>query len=78
MLTINKDKLHEAIVNLSTGSVESNLRLGPFVHSNGDGAEIIEIEKICLADERVQAEIAKLQLPEGAVVISDPWIYGKQ
>jgi primary-amine oxidase len=25
----------------------------------------------------VKAEIAKLQLPEGTVVISDPWIYGK-
>ena len=50
--------------------------LGPFIHANGDGDEIIAIEKIVLADEGVQAEIAKLQLPEGTVVISDPWIYG--
>lgn len=64
-------------MSLSRGKVESNLRLGPHQHSNGDSAEIVEIEKICLADKRVQAEIAKLQLPEGAVVISDPWIYGK-
>lgn len=37
----------------------------------------MEIERIALADEGVKAEIAKLQLPEGAVVISDPWPYGK-
>jgi hypothetical protein len=56
--------------------VESNLRLGPNVHSNADGDEIIKIEQIALEDEQVKAEIAKLQLPEGTVVISDPWIYG--
>jgi primary-amine oxidase len=34
------------------------------------------VEKIALEDEGVKAEIAKLQLPEGTVIISDPWIYG--
>ncbi|KAH8725539.1 copper amine oxidase [Phaeosphaeriaceae sp. PMI808] len=72
----NTNKFHEAIVDLTTGRVESNLLLGPFIHANGDSAEIIIIEKLVLEDEKVQAEIAKLQLPEGAVVISDPWIYG--
>ncbi|KAL3423343.1 copper amine oxidase [Phlyctema vagabunda] len=72
----NTDKLHEAIVSLSLGKVESNLRLGPNVHSNADGDEIIQVEKIALEDPRVKAEIAKLCLPEGTVVISDPWIYG--
>jgi primary-amine oxidase len=57
--------------------VESNVRLGRYVHSSADGEEIISVEKIALEDERVKAEIAKLQLPEGTVVISDPWIYGK-
>ncbi len=56
--------------------MESNLRLGPNVHSNADGDEIVAVEKIALEDEAVRAEIAKLQLPEGTVVISDPWIYG--
>lgn len=46
------------------------------MHGPGDGAEIMEIEEICLKDEGVQAEIVKFQLPEGTVVISDPWIYG--
>jgi primary-amine oxidase len=56
--------------------VESNVRLGPNVHSNGDGEEILRVEKAALEDEGVKAEIAKLKLPEGTVVISDPWIYG--
>ncbi|TIA57557.1 hypothetical protein D6C77_06083 [Aureobasidium pullulans] len=70
------NKLHEAVVNLSTSTVESNARLGPNVHAAGDGEEILDIEKLALEDEGVQAEIAKLQLPEGTAVVCDPWIYG--
>jgi primary-amine oxidase len=72
----SQDKLHEAIVSLSLGKVERNVRLGPNVHSNADGDEIVNVERIALEDEQVKAEIAKLKLPEGTVVISDPWIYG--
>ncbi|KAL2127438.1 hypothetical protein VTI74DRAFT_10742 [Chaetomium olivicolor] len=68
--------LHEAVVNLTTSDVEANVRLGPFTHANGDGEEIIAVEKALLAHPEVQAEIAKLKLPEGTVVVSDPWIYG--
>lgn len=76
LLTRLQDKLHEAVVNLTTSTVESNVRLGPFIHAPGDGEEIIAIENAMMEDEGVKAEIAKLQLPEGAVVVSDPWIYG--
>ena len=72
-----QDKLHEAIVDLSRGQVESIVRLGPEHHGSSDGEEVIQIEKIALEDEGVKAEIAKLQLPPGTVVISDPWIYGR-
>ncbi|KAF2746947.1 hypothetical protein M011DRAFT_444704 [Sporormia fimetaria CBS 119925] len=72
----NTNKFHEAVVDLTTGRVDSNVLLGPFVHAPGDGEEIVAIEKIALEDEGVKAEIAKLQLPEGTQVISDPWIYG--
>ena len=61
---------------MSRGRVESNVRLGPNVHSNADADEIVMVEKIALEDEGVRAEIAKLKLPEGTVIISDPWIYG--
>lgn len=73
-----QNKFHEAIVDLNSGRVLHNVLLGPFVHANGDGEEIVRIEKIALEDEGVREAIAKLQLPEGTVVISDPWIYGTQ
>jgi primary-amine oxidase len=52
------------------------VRLGANVHGAGDGEEIIAIERVTMEDEAVKAEIAKLQLPEGTVVMADPWIYG--
>ncbi|KAL8718771.1 MAG: hypothetical protein Q9225_004134 [Loekoesia sp. 1 TL-2023] len=72
----NTDKFHEAIVSLSQQTVKSNVRLGPNIHGPGDAEEILLVEKIALEDEGVKAEIAKLQLPEGTAIISDPWIYG--
>lgn len=71
-----QDKFHEGVVNLTQRTVERNVKLGPNVHGNGDADEILAIERIALADEGVKAEIAKLNLPEGAVVCADPWIYG--
>jgi primary-amine oxidase len=64
------------VVNLTQQKVEYHVRLGPNQHGPGDGEEVVMVEKIALEDEKVKAEIAKLQLPEGTVVISDPWIYG--
>ncbi|KAI9850394.1 MAG: hypothetical protein M1838_005727 [Thelocarpon superellum] len=73
---LNTDKFHEAHINLSSGTIESTVRLGPNQHGACDGAEILDMERIALQDDGVQAEIAKLKLPAGTVVISDPWIYG--
>jgi primary-amine oxidase len=64
-------------VNLTCRTVESDVRLGPNVHSNADGSEILMVEKVALEDEGVKAEIAKLKLPEGTVVVTDPWVYGR-
>ncbi|KAL9083019.1 MAG: hypothetical protein Q9159_006038 [Coniocarpon cinnabarinum] len=69
-------KLHEAVINLSEQKVESNVRLGKNVHGAGDAEEIMAMETIALEDEGVKQEIEKLKLPEGAVVVCDPWIYG--
>ena len=68
--------VHEAVINLTKNTVESNAKLGPFQHANSDGEEIIAVEKALLADPKVQAEIAKLKLPEGTQIVIDPWIYG--
>lgn len=65
------------MVNLSTQSVEYNVRLGQNVHAPIDGEEILRTEQAVIEDEGVKAELAKLQLPEGAKVVCDPWIYGK-
>ncbi|KAL8745704.1 MAG: hypothetical protein Q9190_002175 [Brigantiaea leucoxantha] len=72
----NTDKLHESIVNLTLQRVESTVRLPRSQHGPGDTEEILLVEKIALEDEQVRAELAKLKLPEGTPVISDPWIYG--
>lgn len=64
-------------MNLSEQRVESNVRLGKSIHGAGDAEEIIAIERIALDDEGVKKALAKLELPEGAVVVVDPWIYGK-
>lgn len=73
----HQDKFHEATVNLSAEKVERNVRLGANVHSSLDGEEIITVEQDALNNPDVQAELAKLKLPEGATVVVDPWIYGK-
>jgi primary-amine oxidase len=64
-------------VNLTTSKVEANAKLGPFQHPNGDGEEIVAVEKALLAHPAVQAELAKLELLPGTVVVADPWIYGQ-
>lgn len=63
-------------MDLSAGKVESNVRLGPNQHGNGDYEEILMVEKNALEDPGVKAALAKLQLPQGTVVCADPWIYG--
>lgn len=73
----SQSKFHEAVINLTDRVVEHNVRLGANRHGNGDTDEILKLEKIAVEDPLVKAELAKLQLPEGTVVISDPWIYGE-
>ena len=58
--------------------VESNVRLGLNIHGPGDWEEILQVEKIALEDEGVKAAVARLGLPEGTAIVSDPWIYGKR
>lgn len=44
-------------------------------HSHVDSAYMKQVEEACLRDERVQAEIKSLRLPENATVIVEPWTY---
>jgi primary-amine oxidase len=34
-----------------------------------------QVEQACLANKKVQDEIRSLDLPEGAVVVVEPWAY---
>jgi primary-amine oxidase len=65
----------ELIVNLSTESIERKSQVPAEFHGPVDDAEIVLVEKIALEDPRTKAEIEKLKLPEGAVVVCDPWIW---
>lgn len=44
-------------------------------HAYVDAGKMKKSEKACMADPRVQAAIKAFQLPEGAVVVCDPWTY---
>ena len=70
------EKFFESIVNLDSKEVESNIRQGSNVHGPADAAEISLVEKLCLEDKWVKAEIEKLKLPENMMVTCDPWTYG--
>jgi primary-amine oxidase len=65
----------ETIVNITQRRVESNVPVPYGFHGPTDDDEILEAERITLADPRVQEEISKLKLPEGATVVCDPWIW---
>jgi len=34
-----------------------------------------EVERVCLGDVRVQEQVRRLGLPEGAEVVVEPWAY---
>lgn len=44
-------------------------------HSYIDAAYMQQVERACLSNTDVQAEIGKLRLPEGATVVVEPWAY---
>ncbi|KAI5837336.1 copper amine oxidase [Morchella snyderi] len=81
----NTNKLFEAYILLEeeergegglVAVLESNFRVKEGYHAHADGQEIVKVEEVVLQDEGVKAELAKLELPEGTVVISDPWTFG--
>lgn len=60
---------HEAMVNLTTRDLERHMKVPTGLHGPCDDGEILLAEKIAMEDPRVQAEIKKFQLPQGATVI---------
>jgi primary-amine oxidase len=68
------NELFELIVAIDSNDVIKQKHLEG-KHSYIDSAYMKEVEEACLADPRVQAEIKTLELPEGAIVIVEPWAY---
>ncbi|KAJ5092276.1 hypothetical protein NUU61_007146 [Penicillium alfredii] len=68
------NELIELLVDLNRGVVSKKEHL-PGKHSFIDSAYMKAVEKSCMADSRVQAEIEKLKLPLGAVVVVESWAY---
>lgn len=68
------NELHEIHVDLTESSI---LRQQVFKgkHSYIDSGYMKEVEIACMADQRVQDEIRKLDLPPGASVVVEPWAY---
>lgn len=67
-------QLYELIVNLDDGAVVSKEHLEG-KHSYIDSDYMRQVEEACCADPRVQEEIRKLELPENATVLAEPWAY---
>ncbi|CAI4212045.1 unnamed protein product [Parascedosporium putredinis] len=66
--------LVDLIVNLDKGTVLSE-EVQEGKHTFIDPDFMQQVEAVCLADARIQAEIRKLELPEGATVCVEPWSY---
>lgn len=66
--------LYDLLVNLDTNQVfRKEHQIGK--HSYIDADYMKQVEAVCLANERVQAEIKTLKLPDGASVVVEPWAY---
>ncbi|KAH3371209.1 hypothetical protein KXV52_001456 [Aspergillus fumigatus] len=73
---LDNGAFYKALLNAGTRSVVYAKQLPKEVQGPVDADELIEIEQLCLSHPAVQAEIAKMQLPQGVTVCNDPWIYG--
>jgi len=68
------NQLFDLVVDLDKGVVVDKQHLEG-KHSYIDSAYMREVEKACMADKKVQAEIATLELPPNASVCVEPWAY---
>ncbi|KAJ8115116.1 hypothetical protein OPT61_g3165 [Boeremia exigua] len=68
------NELHEIHVDLGKSAIMKKQILEG-KHSYIDSGYMKEVEDACMADQRVQEEIEKLDLPPGASVVVEPWAY---
>lgn len=68
----------EDIIELSSGDVARSRDLGTTCYPPATNVDMHRLEDIVMSDPLVQAEIARLKLPDGAVVQPEPWPYGTE
>lgn len=66
---------HKALVNVTMGHIITKTQLPHGVVGPVLPDDMVEMENYCLDHPKVKAEIAKLKLPQGYAVRTDPWIY---
>ncbi|MCH0628386.1 hypothetical protein JNB11_00105 [Kocuria palustris] len=66
---------NKALVNVTMGHVITKQELPKGVVGPILPDDMVEMEEFCLKHPIVQEEIAKLKLPQGYAVRTDPWIY---
>jgi primary-amine oxidase len=69
-----KPGLYDILVDLDNSSIMRKKKLEG-KHSYIDSDYMKEVEQACLADQNVQEDIRKLQLPKGSTAIVEPWAY---
>jgi primary-amine oxidase len=69
-----KFALFELLVSLDQGKVVAKQHHAG-KHSYIDTEFMKRVEQACLADEGVREQVSGLELPEGAVVVVEPWAY---
>ncbi|KAF1997273.1 copper amine oxidase [Amniculicola lignicola CBS 123094] len=67
-------QFHEILVDVTAGKVIVDEILEGR-HSHVDSVYMKQVEAACIGDDRVQAQVRALKLPEGAKVIVEPWTY---
>lgn len=68
----------EDIVELSSGETVKSRNMGTACYPPATNIDMHRLEDIVMSDPLVQAEIARLKLPEGTVVQPEPWPYGTE
>lgn len=66
----------EDIIELASGETFKSRDLGAATFPPATNFDMHRLEDVVMNDPLVQAEIARLKLPEGAVVQPEPWPYG--
>lgn len=68
--------LWEALVSLTHKKVIKNKQLSNEFHGALDHSEMELVARLMLQDETVKDAVARLELPAGAELVVEPWMYG--